>query len=127
MQEFYFWLSKSHTTECGHQLLVTMSLIKKSICYEYCLCDRRVTAGLKRVSKFCDFFFRCFFQQICFQIKNISSACLKKINSCFGKKKLLARRSKREAIRRFSLPLFRGEPYINFHTQYDVRGWRDYH
>ena len=104
-----------------------MLLIKKSICYVYCFCDHRVTAALKRVSKFCDFFFAVFFQQICFQIKNISSACLKKINSCFGKKKQLARRSKREAVRRFSLSLFRGEPYINFHTQYDVRGWRDYH
>ena len=55
-----------------------MLLIKKSICYVYCLCDRRVTAALKWVSKFRDFFFRWFFQQICFQNKNIPSACWKK-------------------------------------------------
>ena len=134
MQELHFWLSKSHKTKCGHQLLVTMLLIKKSICYVYCLCDHRVTAALKRVSKFCDFFFAVFFNKSVFKSKTFHLlvwkkliAVLQKINSCFGKKKQLARRSKREAVRRFSLSLFRGESYINFHTQYDVRRWRDYH
>ena len=42
--------------EFGPQLLATMLLIEKSICYIYCLCEQRVTKALKWVSKFCKIF-----------------------------------------------------------------------